>query len=140
MDKMDAGRVMRAIQMLGLIVLLILTLILILMMFMMRLSERCLSNRGVEKENLEKLKEGVEGLDEVMGGLAQFLESELVGDEAFRLEPFDKDEGGLWFSFQVKDWPWIAVAVGSAVSKEVLSKEEDPELSSGANIQHQLQF
>ena len=110
------------------------------MMFMMRLSERCLSNRGVEKENLEKLKEGVEGLDEVMGGLAQFLESELVRDEAFRLEPFDKDEGGLWFSFQVKDWPWIAVAVGSAVSKEVLSKEEDPELSSGANIQHQLQF
>ena len=94
----------------------------------------------MEKENLEKLKEGVEGLDEVMGGLAQFLESELVGDEAFRLEPFDKDEGGLWFSFQVKDWPWIAVAVGSAVSKEVLSKEEDPELSSGANIQHQLQF
>ena len=49
---------MRAIQMLGLIVLLILTLILILMMFMMRLSERCLSNRGVEKENLEKLRRG----------------------------------------------------------------------------------
>ena len=100
MDKMDAGRVMRAIQMLGLIVLLILTLILILMMFMMRLSERCLSNRGVEKENLEKLKEGVEGLDEVMGGLAQFLESELVRDEAFRLEPFDKDEGGCGSAFK----------------------------------------
>ena len=96
MDKMDAGRVMRAIQMLVLI------LILILILFMMRLSERCLFNRGVERENLEKLKEGVEGLGEVKRGLARFLESELVKDEAFRPEPFDKDEGGLWFSFQVK--------------------------------------
>ena len=61
MDKMDAGRVMRAIQMLVLIALLTLTLVLILMAFMIRLSERCLSNRGVERENLEKLKEGVEG-------------------------------------------------------------------------------
>ena len=96
MDKMDAGRVMRAIQMLVLI------LILILILFMMRLSERCLFNRGVERENLEKLKEGVEGLGEVKRGLARFLESELVKDEAFRPEPVDKDEGGLWFSFQVK--------------------------------------
>lgn len=99
---MDAGRVMRAIQMLVLIALLTLTLVLILMAFMIRLSERCLSNRGVERENLEKLKGGVEGLDEVRRGLAQFLESELVRGEAFRLEPCDKDEGGLWFSFQVK--------------------------------------
>ena len=49
MDKMDAGRVMRAIQMLVLIALLTLTLVLILMAFMIRLSERCLSNRGVER-------------------------------------------------------------------------------------------
>ena len=44
----------------------------------------------------------MEGLGEVKRGLARFLESELVKDEAFRPEPFDKDEGGLWFSFQVK--------------------------------------